>query len=59
MIYIALGFELAFSVLAGAFIGQYLDGWVGTKTPWFTIMGFVVGLAAGITILIKMINLRK
>jgi len=41
--FIAVGFELGFSVIAGILLGQYVDKWVGVKTPWFTILGLVAG----------------
>lgn len=49
-----IGFELAISVLAGLFIGQYIDEKLKTDTPWFTLLGLVLGLIAGINILIRL-----
>jgi len=41
---VGLTFVLA---TAGATVGGYfLDRWLGT-TPWFTLIGIVVGIAAG------------
>ena len=38
---------------AGATIGGYfIDRWLGT-TPWFTLIGLVVGIAAGFRELIR------
>ena len=41
-----LGTELAAAVLIGAWGGRAIDGWLGTA-PWFLIIGFVLGVAAG------------
>lgn len=42
-----IGMDLAISVIAGFFGGRYLDGLFGTA-PLFLLVGFLVGLAAGI-----------
>lgn len=42
---IGLSFVLALVMGFGA--GYLLDGWLGTR-PWLTLVGFFVGLAAGI-----------
>ncbi len=54
--FIAIGFELGFSVIAGIFLGQYLDKLVGTSTPWFTMLGLLAGGFAGFNILLRMIK---
>jgi F0F1-type ATP synthase assembly protein I len=54
--FIAIGFELGFSVIAGILLGQYVDKLVGTRTPWFTIMGLMAGGFAGFNILLRMIK---
>lgn len=57
--YFALGIELAFSVIAGIILGHYIDRWIGTQTPWFTIMGIIVGMIAGFSILVRMTKKKK
>ncbi|MGE3277385.1 MAG: AtpZ/AtpI family protein [Vicinamibacterales bacterium] len=42
---IGLAFVLALVMGFGG--GYLLDGWLGT-TPWFTFIGFFLGLAAGV-----------
>ncbi|MFB3147687.1 MAG: AtpZ/AtpI family protein [Thermodesulfobacteriota bacterium] len=52
----AIGFELGFSVIAGIVLGQYVDKWLETETPWFTIIGLIVGMVAGFSLLLRMIK---
>jgi F0F1-type ATP synthase assembly protein I len=52
--YFVIGVELAFSVLAGIILGHFVDKWIGAKTPWFTIIGLIAGMASGFTLLIRM-----
>jgi F0F1-type ATP synthase assembly protein I len=54
--FIAVGFELGFSVIAGILLGQYVDKWVGVKTPWFTILGLIAGVFAGFAFLFRMLK---
>jgi F0F1-type ATP synthase assembly protein I len=54
--FIAIGFELGFSVIAGILLGHYVDKLVGTRTPWFTIIGLLAGGFAGFNILLRMIK---
>ena len=54
--FIAIGFELGFSVIAGILLGQYVDKLGGTRTPWFTIIGLLAGGFAGFNILLRMIK---
>ena len=56
MVFIAIGFELGFSVIAGIVLGQYVDNWLEVETPWFTIIGLVAGMIAGFSLLIRMIK---
>ena len=56
MTFIVIGFELGFSVIAGIVLGEYIDSWLETKTPWFTMIGLVVGVIAGFSLLIRMIK---
>ena len=42
-----IGLQMAFCVLLGLFGGKWLDGVLGTS-PWFLLLGLLLGLAAGI-----------
>jgi ATP synthase protein I len=42
-----IGVDLAVSVLAGYWIGQYVDNWLET-TPIFMLIGLLLGLGAGV-----------
>lgn len=54
MKYFVIGTELAFSVIAGLVLGQYVDKWVETETPWFTLLGLLAGVVAGFGLLVRM-----
>ena len=56
MVFLVIGFELGFSVIAGIVLGEYIDNWLQTKTPWFTMLGLIAGVVAGFSILIRMIK---
>ena len=42
-----IGMSFVFALILGFGAGFWLDGAIGTK-PWFTFIGFFVGLAAGV-----------
>jgi len=42
-----VGLSFVFALILGFGGGYLLDGWLGT-TPWLTLLGFFLGLAAGI-----------
>ena len=42
-----IGMSFVFAIILGFGAGFWLDGAIGTK-PWFTFIGFFVGLAAGV-----------
>jgi F0F1-type ATP synthase assembly protein I len=42
-----VGFSFVLAVVLGAWFGWLLDNWLGTK-PWFFMLFFFFGLAAGI-----------
>lgn len=48
-----LGLEMAVSVMIGTLGGYGLDRWLGT-TPWFLLIGFVFGAAAGLLNIIRL-----
>lgn len=53
--YGGLGIELVVAVLLGVFIGHWLD--LRFKTdPWLTIIGFVLGTAAGFRNIYRLIK---
>jgi ATP synthase protein I len=41
------GLSFVFAIVLGAGAGYLLDGWLGTS-PWFFLLGFVLGVAAGV-----------
>jgi ATP synthase protein I len=45
--FMSAGFSLAASVGVFAWLGYLVDGWVGTKHPWFLIAGAVIGMVGG------------
>ena len=50
-----LGTELVAAVAVGTIIGFILDSWFGTK-PWFIIIFFFLGAAAGMLNVIRVAN---
>lgn len=46
--------ELIGGIVVGSLIGWYLDGWLGNQKPWFFILFFMLGAAAGILNVIRM-----
>ncbi len=44
--YSSLGLQVALSIFIGLFAGVYLDRRIDT-TPWFTLIGLGLGIAAG------------
>lgn len=53
-----LSLELVAAVMVGAFGGHGLDRWLGT-TPWFLLIGFVLGSAAGFLNIVRLIASEK
>ncbi len=43
----SLGFSISFSIFIGLAIGIYLDQKVFHTTPWLTLVGLGLGIAAG------------
>jgi len=54
----SIGLVLAISVALGAVGGWWLDGYLGTG-PWLTVLGLVLGSAAGFYELIREVNRRS
>jgi ATP synthase protein I len=50
-----VGLELGFSVILGLFIGQYLDGLLGTE-PWLLLLFLLLGAAAGFRRLYRLLK---
>jgi len=50
---VVVGIEIAASVAAGLVAGDFLDGKFGTRTPYMTITGLVLGTACGMLLLFK------
>ena len=53
-----LGTELVAAVVVGTIIGFILDTWFGTK-PWFIIIFFFIGSAAGMLNVIRAAKLMQ
>ena len=43
----AVGFAFVLAVVMGAALGYGIDRWLGTS-PWFFLLGFFVGVVAGV-----------
>ncbi len=48
-----LSAELLAGIIVGSAIGWYLDKWLGNQKPWFFILFFLLGAAAGMMNLIR------
>jgi ATP synthase protein I len=57
-VYSVVGIQLAVSVIAGLFFGNYIDKKIGTA-PWLTIVGLVLGSAGGFYNLFKIMNWHR
>ncbi len=42
-----VGLSFVIAIVIGAWLGRLVDGWLGTQ-PWFFIIFFFAGLAAGV-----------
>ncbi len=45
--YMAASSSLVGAVLVFTFLGHWLDGKLGLKVPWFTMLGAVLGITGG------------
>ncbi|MDY6792192.1 MAG: AtpZ/AtpI family protein [Thermodesulfobacteriota bacterium] len=45
--YSSLGFSISLSIVIGLAVGVYLDRYVFHTTPWLTLIGLGLGIAAG------------
>ncbi len=53
MIFAVLGIEMASSVAAGLFAGDFLDRRFGGETPYMTVAGLALGAAGGFILLFQ------
>jgi ATP synthase protein I len=45
--YTAASSSLVIAVGGFTWLGHKVDGWLGTQTPWFTLLGAFVGMTGG------------
>jgi len=57
-LYGAVGIQLALAVIAGLFLGHYLDNKWGTA-PWLMLAGLTLGFAGGLYNLIRILSWRQ
>jgi F0F1-type ATP synthase assembly protein I len=50
-----IGVDMAVCVIAGVWIGKYMDGLFGTK-PWLLLAGLLVGLGVGLYSVYRLIR---
>lgn len=43
----------------GLLVGSYFDEKLGNKTPYLTLIGLVVGVFTGFTVLIKLLKIKN
>jgi len=53
-----VGLSFVLAIVMGFGGGYVLDGWLGTR-PWLTFLGFIVGIAAGITNVYRVMKLAN
>ena len=53
-----VGLSFVLAIVMGFGGGYLLDGWLGTE-PWLTFLGFVVGIAAGVTNVYRVMKLAN
>lgn len=51
--------ELIGGIVVGGAIGWFLDGWLGLEKPWFFVLFFLLGAAAGIMNVVRMAMREK
>jgi ATP synthase protein I len=50
-----IGTELVVSTVVGAFVGYFLDSWLGTR-PWIMVAGVLLGAVAGFRSVYQLAN---
>jgi len=53
-----MAIEWVVALFLGAFGGHALDNWLGTK-PWFFLLGFLFGAAAGFLNVVRLVTSEK
>ena len=54
------GIQMAVVIVGAVFLGQYLDTFLETETPWLTIFFALLGVFGGLYLIIKeVISLNK
>ena len=51
-----IGISLLVTTLAGALIGHWVDGQLGTAFPVFMLIGFFLGAGAGTVMIIRLVS---
>ncbi len=51
-----VGFLIVIPPVVGAFLGQWLDGALHDTNHLATIIGLLLGLAAGVTLVVRMVS---
>ena len=59
LFFTVVGIEFGFSVIAGLLLGDYIDGKLDTAFPFFTLLGLVCGVIAGLTLLLRTLKLKQ
>jgi F0F1-type ATP synthase assembly protein I len=49
----ALGAQMVTAIVAFILLGRWIDKQVGTKTPWFTVAGALLGICGALWFLFK------
>ncbi len=55
MEFLTLGLTVAVALVAGGALGYVVDRWLGTS-PWFTLVGVVLGIAAAVLITVSRVR---
>lgn len=50
-----VGLSFVIAIVMGAWLGRLVDGWLGTQ-PWFFIVFFFAGLAAGVLNVFRIVS---
>ncbi len=53
---VQVGFYIALPLVGGALLGQYIDQRLHDSTPLATIFGLLLGLAVGVTLVVRAIR---
>jgi F0F1-type ATP synthase assembly protein I len=49
----SIGIQMAVLIVGGVYLGQYLDNKLEIQTPWMTILFSLIGVFAGLYLVIK------